>query len=366
MSRQLSIIYCLSILVFLFSCGEDDGSSTSTSGDDPSNLSVEWIASQDIDGAVEVRATANNVVSYEFDAGDGSTLVSNTSGNFTHTYETSGSFQAVVKAIGLSGRFLQESNSFDIVIGDSSIPDYEGFELIWNDEFNSSSLNTALWNFEIGDGCPNLCGWGNNELQYYRQENTTVTGGNLVITAREENFQNRAYTSSRLTTQNKFDFAFGRVDISAKLPMGQGIWPALWMLGSNISSVGWPRSGEIDIMEMIGGNASGRDNTTHGTIHWDNQGQVSNGGSRVLPNGIFNDNFHLFSIIWNETEIVWLLDNEEYFSADIRSAEMSELQNEFFFIFNIAVGGNWPGNPNAETTFPQQMQVDYIRVYQEL
>jgi len=148
--------------------------------------------------------------------------------------------------------------------------------------------------------------------------------------------------------------------------MGQGIWPALWMLGANIDQVGWPACGEIDIMEMVGGNASGRDNTTHGTLHWDDQGHTFLGDSKTLDNGILNDNFHLYSITWNQDEIKWFLDDDEYFSMNIRSAEMTEFQNEFFLLFNVAVGGNWPGNPNAETTFPQQMQVDYIRVYQEL
>ena len=365
---MLKYLFSASVLLLsliLFNCNEDSDEPSMNTGD-PSNLSVEWLISEEMDGLIEIQSTASDVDFFEFDPGDGSEVETNTSGNFTHQYEASGSYEAVLKVFGTSGRFLQETNTINVVIDGDDITDYTGFALIWNDEFNASSLNTNIWNFEIGNGCPNLCGWGNNELQSYRQENTEVTGGNLVITAREETTGSEGFTSSRLTTQDKFEFQFGRVDIRAKLPKGQGLWPALWMLGGNISSVGWPRSGEIDIMELIGGSANGRDNTTHGTIHWDDGGHTFFGEAQSLQNGIFNDEFHLFSIIWNQNEITWLLDDEEYFTADIRSQEMSELRNEFFFIFNVAVGGNWPGNPNANTVFPQQMQVDYIRVYQEI
>ncbi|MFK7906184.1 MAG: Calx-beta domain-containing protein, partial [Chitinophagales bacterium] len=144
---------------------------------------------------------------------------------------------------------------------------YTGRTLVWNDEFEGSSLSSN-WTHEIGTG---NSGWGNNELQYYRAENTTIQNGLLVIEAKKESFGGRAYTSSRLVTQGKQSFQYGRIDIRAAMPKGQGLWPALWMLGDSFATTGWPSCGEIDIMEMVGGNTV-NDATTHGTIHWDDEG----------------------------------------------------------------------------------------------
>ncbi len=235
---------------------------------------------------------------------------------------------------------------------------YANMKLVWADEFSGTSLNESNWNYELG----NNNGWGNNELQIYKKENTEVKEGNLLITAKKESGQ---YTSSRLTTQNKFNVKYGRIDIRAALPKGQGIWPALWMLGKNFNEVGWPRCGEIDIMEMVGGDAPGRDNTTHGTVHWDNGGSyASYGGKTSLPSGIFNGEYHVFSLVWDSKKISWLLDDKEYHAIDITPSGLSEFQNEFFLILNVAVGGNWPGSPDNSITFPQYMVVDYIRVFQ--
>ncbi|MFK7949695.1 MAG: family 16 glycosylhydrolase [Saprospiraceae bacterium] len=232
---------------------------------------------------------------------------------------------------------------------------YTGYNLVWNDEFDGTALNVADWNYETGDH-----GWGNNELQNYRsgENNATVNNGKLVIEAKEEN---GGYTSARLTTQGKQSFRYGRIDIRAKLPFGQGIWPALWMLGDSFGSTGWPSCGEIDIMEMVGHNAA----TTHGTIHWDNNGSHADyGGSTTINTGMLADEFHVYSIIWDTQEIKWLLDDVQFHNVSITQSEMSEFHANFFFIFNVAVGGNWPGYPDATTTFPQRMIVDYVRVFQ--
>jgi beta-glucanase (GH16 family) len=158
-------------------------------------------------------------------------------------------------------------------------------------------------------------------------------------------------------------FQYGSIDIRAKLPEGQGIWPALWMLGSNFPTIGWPSCGEIDIMEMIGG--QGRENTVHGTVHWDNNGQYASfGDSYSLSQGTLNDEFHVFSIVWNSQSIRWYINDIQYNQVDITPAALSEFHQQFFFIFNIAVGGNWPGSPDGTTSFPQQMYVDYVRVFQ--
>ncbi len=148
---------------------------------------------------------------------------------------------------------------------------YPGMTLVWSDEFDGSTLNEANWSHETGNG---QNGWGNNELQFYRPQNTRIQDGHLVITAKKEAFGGREYTSSRIITKGKQQFRYGRVDIRASLPKGQGIWPALWMLGSNFDTVSWPACGEIDIMEMVGGN--GRENTVHGTVHWEHDGKHVN------------------------------------------------------------------------------------------
>ncbi len=338
----------------------------------PANLQVEVNIADDGSGKVEILTTADNAVEYGFRLGDNSEPEEiNTSGIFEYSFLYTGTYQLEVRAYGTSGRFLKKELSLVVIVGNEDVtPDdgyitplaYEGYDLVWNDEFSGSSIDPNFWVFETGDGCPNLCGWGNNELQYYRQENAWVSDGVLTIEARKENFQGSEYTSTRMKTQGKKSFQYGRIDIRALLPKGQGIWPALWMLGNNITSVGWPKCGEIDIMEMIGGN--GRENQTHGTLHWDSNGHASTGGSYTLSSGTFADEYHVFSIIWDETTIKWLVNDHQFHVIDITPGHMSEFHAEHFFIFNIAVGGNWPGNPDASTLFPQQMNVDYIRVFQ--
>lgn len=223
--------------------------------------------------------------------------------------------------------------------------------LVWSDEFNGSSVNTSNWNFETGAG-----GWGNNEQQYYRAQNATVSGGNLIITARRENFGGAQYTSARITTQNKRSFTYGKMEARIRLPMGQGLWPAFWMLGSNISTVGWPRCGEIDIMEHI--NTS---NLVHGTIHWDANGYANYGGSISTTPA----NYHIYSVEWNASAIKWFVDGVKYHEANILNNINSteEFHRPFFFILNLAVGGNWPGQTIDNSKLPASMYVDYVRVY---
>ena len=247
--------------------------------------------------------------------------------------------------------------------GYQSATSYEGYSQVWSDEFDGSEVDENNWGYDIGGS-----GWGNNELEFYTNRNAYLTDGNLVIRANKENYGGREYTSSRLKTQSKQTVNYGRIDIRAVMPQGQGIWPALWMLGSNFPTVGWPHSGEIDIMEMIGGN--GRENTVHGTAHWYNQSNNQNasyGGNYELPSGeTLSTNFHVFSIDWDSTSITWYLDNVQYHTMAINdSSSLAAFRKDFFFIFNIAVGGNWPQYPDASTVFPQRMVVDYVRVFQK-
>jgi beta-glucanase (GH16 family) len=244
--------------------------------------------------------------------------------------------------------------------GATSPTSYTNMKLVWADEFDGTALNSDFWSFETGNGSN---GWGNNELQFYRTQNTSIQDGHLVITAKKEPFGGKEYTSSRIVTKGKKDFRYGRVDIRAALPKGQGIWPALWMLGSNFETVSWPACGEIDIMEMIGG--GGRENTVHGTVHWQNEGKHAQfGGKTTLSSGTFSDQFAVYSIVWDATSIRWFVDNKQYHVIDTTPAELDEFRRNFFFIFNVAVGGNWPGSPNETTAFPQHMIVDYVRVFQ--
>jgi len=238
----------------------------------------------------------------------------------------------------------------------------QNWQLVWADEFDSTSLDLNSWTRETGGH-----GWGNNEWQYYtnREDNSYIQDGVLIIKAMEEDFGSNSYTSARIKTQNKEFWQYGKIEARIKLPFGQGIWPAFWMLGQNFSSVGWPACGEIDIMEMIGGD--GREKTVYGTTHWDNNGQHAQyGGSYTLSSGTFSDDFHIFKIEWNETSIKWFVDNQQYHIISITPSGLSEFHQTFFIILNLAVGGNWPGYPDPTTTFPQYLEVDYIRVYQDI
>ncbi len=242
---------------------------------------------------------------------------------------------------------------------------YEGMALAWSDEFNGRELNEESWNYEIGDGCPRICGWGNNQLQYYTRENTRLKDGRLIITAREESKEGYHYTSSRIQTAGKRMFKFGRIDIRAKLPEGKGIWPALWMLGASRYTVGWPACGEIDIMELAGNIPD----QVQGSAHYKGpEGLQSSKNLYTLPEGTFANGFHVFSLHWQKDKIEWLVDGKKFHEVSRDGIEAAEypFDEEFYFIFNLAVGGNWrSGNPNGSTSFPQRMEVDYIRVYQE-
>ena len=241
---------------------------------------------------------------------------------------------------------------------------YAGMTLVWQDEFDGSEIDPDNWTHELGNS-----GWGNNELQNYtsRSENSYISDGKLVIEAKEEDLGGSNYTSARMISAGKQEFAWGRIDIRAKLPKGQGIWPAIWMLGANFFDVGWPACGEIDIMELVGHEP----NIIHGTAHWGPQGQswsFNEGNAFALQGGAeFIDEFNVFSIIWENNSIKWLMNDQQYFSLTpaTTGGQNYPFNQEFFFILNIAVGGNWPGNPDATTEFPQRMFVDYIRVFQE-
>lgn len=246
----------------------------------------------------------------------------------------------------------------------STEPEIPNFQLVWQDEFDGPANQTpdpANWTFDIGTGDN---GWGNQELQYYtdRSENISLDGnGNLLIIARRESFGGRSFTSARIKTQGLFEQTYGRFEARMKLPWGPGIWPAFWLLGSDIETVGWPECGEIDIMEYRGQQT----NLIHGTVH----GPGYSGGNSVtksygFEHQRFDTEFHLFAVEWGTDYIRFYVDDVLY--QEIEPGEVSGpwvFNNPFFIILNVAVGGNYVGFPTNETPFPQSMVIDYVRVY---
>ncbi|RAI92193.1 glycoside hydrolase family 16 protein [Algoriphagus yeomjeoni] len=365
-------LFYLFMLMAASSCNQEDADQQILL---PSNLEV--LVEMGDNGIVNVNFSADKANFYRVGFGVNNQLPELVTGNqVSYRYTSVGEYTITVQAHSTEDDFIKKEEKVLITdqvlgiglptTGFESPLEYDGYTLTWNDEFNGTSLSSD-WVYDLGDGCPGVCGWGNNELQFYRRENAEVKDGRLIITARQEAMGGKNYTSSRIKTQGKQEFLFGRIDIRAAVPKGQGIWPALWMLGANISEVSWPASGEIDIMEMIGGEASGRDNTVHGTLHWQNNGDYAyQGGSKTLADGKkYADNFHVYSIIWDEKSIAWLIDDEEFHRMDISSSTMDEFRKPFFILINLAVGGNWPGSPDNSTIFPQQFAVDYVRVFEK-
>lgn len=240
-----------------------------------------------------------------------------------------------------------------------------GWELVWQDEFDGPAgqlPDPTYWRFDVGTD------WGNAQLEYdtNRPENVSLDGnGHLAITAREETYGGRTYTSGRINTQALFSQVYGRFEARIRLPVGQGIWPAFWLLGSNFETVGWPACGEIDIMEYRGQESR----VVHGSLH----GPGYSGGSAVTGRHTFSGNagldadFHVFAIEWGRDRIIWMLDDmsfQSFTARDLPSGSRWVFDHPFFVILNVAVGGNFVGPPGTSTTFPQTMLVDWVRVYQ--
>lgn len=245
--------------------------------------------------------------------------------------------------------------------GFQSAESYEGLSLTWSDEFNDDYINYDNWGYDLGSGNG---GWGNNELQTYTNSptNSYISDGRLIIKA--EKTGTNSYSSARMKSIGLQEFQYGRIDVRAILPKGKGIWPAIWMLGANYPEMGWPACGEIDIMELLGHQAG----TVHGTAHWGNNyalWQHQGNDISIYPDN-FDGEFHVFSIDWAPNEINYLMDDEVFFTVNtaMMNGQNYPFNEAFFFILNIAVGGNWPGYPDETTSFPVFMAVDYIRVFQ--
>jgi beta-glucanase (GH16 family) len=248
------------------------------------------------------------------------------------------------------------------------------WKLLWSQEFDEDFVDETVWNFETGNGhAKGIPGWGNAELQFYTNRNAFIENGCLVIEARKETasdeYGSYDYTSARMTSEGKFEIQYGKIEIRAKLPKGQGIWPALWMLGSNIGEVGWPTCGEIDIMEMLGHDTR----TVYGTAHgpgYSGGASIGNAYKLSKDEPDFSEEFHVFHVEWDKDAIEWYVDGKLYHVLTKTKLEALGLKwvfdQPFFLIVNVAVGGHWPGYPDETTQFPQRMYIDYIRVYEDV
>ncbi|HTH57230.1 MAG TPA: glycoside hydrolase family 16 protein [Cyclobacteriaceae bacterium] len=240
--------------------------------------------------------------------------------------------------------------------------------LAWNDEFDYEGLPDAKnWSYDLGDGCPDVCGWGNEEAEFYTNDlkNARVDNGMLIIEARKDSMGGKAFTSARLVTKNKGDWKYGRIEVKAKLPKGRGTWPAIWMLSTNWKYGGWPQSGEIDIMEHVGHDPG----VIHGTLHSEKYNHVK----RTQQEGKItvadcSEAFHIYAVDWKDNQIDFLVDEKMYHSVKRNPADDSTgwpFDQSFHLILNIAVGGGWGGMQGIDPAiWPQQMVIDYVRVYQ--
>jgi beta-glucanase (GH16 family) len=247
-------------------------------------------------------------------------------------------------------------------------PDEPSYELFWSDEFDTDGApDSEIWEYVLGDGCPSLCGWGNNELEYYtdKPENIRVENGQLIIQIQSDSSYKNNYTSGKIRSRSSKSIQYGKVEISAKNPSGIGTWPALWMLPENSTYGGWPRSGEIDIMEHVGYDPD----TIVGTVHTESYNHIKGtqrGQYYYLPDN--ESAYHEYEIQWSPEKIDFLVDDNLYFTFENEEKSSKEwpFDKEFYVIMNLAVGGNWGGkNGVDESIVGQQFLIDYVRVYKE-
>lgn len=341
-------ILSLLCMLILLSCTKAESTGDKDAG--PSNLVITSTIATDGSGKVDFKATAKNAVTYQFDFGNGVSQPAPT-GETSYTYSVVGSINYIVtvKATAANGQSISKSVQITVTV-ENHVPG-----LVWSDEFDKDGApDPNKWTHEIGNGSN---GWGNQELEYYtnRRENSIVQNGKLKIIAFKESYQGFNYTSARLVSKGKFEMKYGKVEFSAKLPEGVGTWPALWMLGSNISTVGWPACGEIDIMEHLG-----RDlNNIYATLHYPGRsGSNADGKTRKILNA--TTEFHKYTLDWSATAISMYVDDQLIHTVPNTLA--LPFNQDFFFIMNLAIGGNFAGAVDPALT-GAVMEVDYVRVY---
>jgi beta-glucanase (GH16 family) len=345
----LAVMKSLSVIFLVFSMISASCSKKSSSGTvdtAPSNLTVNAVVSNDSSGNVTFTASATNAVKYDFNFGNYNSQ-NGVAGNITYKYSYSGTYNVTVIAISAGGQTISKSVSVTVAVA---------LALVWSDEFDTpGSPDPTKWGFDIGTGSG---GWGNNELEYYtnRQTNAIISNGTLKIIALKESYNGSAYTSARMLTNNLYSFQYGRIDVRAKLPASTGTWPAIWMLGNNIATVGWPACGEIDIMEQSGSLKS----TIYGTLHYPTEvGQYGDGSTTTISDA--STAFHVYSTMWTPLSIQLSVDGVVYYT--LLNNLGIPFNQQFFIILNVAMGGNFGGNVDPAFT-TDQMEVDYVRVYQ--
>jgi beta-glucanase (GH16 family) len=326
--------------------GADNGTSTTA----PTNLVINAIVSSDGSGKVDFTASATNAVSYAYEFGNGD-IKTAASGIITYQYSVGGTNTYTVNVTATSSSSLTVKKSIQVTVTVTAIEP----KLFWSDEFDKDGApDPTKWGYDIGTGDN---GWGNAELEYYtdRSKNAIVEGGVLKINALKESYNGSAYTSARLVSKDKFAFTYGKVEIRAKLPSGAGTWPATWMLGSNAATVGWPGCGEIDIMEHLGRT----ENTIYGTLHYPgHSGGSADGHTTVITDA--TKAFHIYTLEWSAAAVKIYADGVLYHTT-INSSSLP-FNHDFFFILNMAIGGNFGGAVDPAFT-SGTMEVDYIRVY---
>lgn len=340
------IKYCFLCFVFAMVACSSGSKDNSVPAVTPSNLKVSASVAVDSSGNVSFTATANNATGFDYDFGNG-IFQTVPSGVVTYKYSASGNYTVNVIAKSATGQTVSQSVQISVGVK---------LSLIWSDEFDiPGSPDASKWSFNIGTGSG---GWGNNELEYYtnRTDNAIVSNGTLKIIAKKESYSGSAYTSARMVTQNLFSFKYGKIEVRAKLPVGIGTWPAIWMLGNNISTVGWPACGEIDIMEERGSEL----NKIYGTLHYPTQSNVNGDGSNTTVSTATSD-FHKYAAIWSATSIQLLVDDVVFYTLPNTSG--LPFNQNFFIILNLAMGGNFAGAVDSNFS-TAQMEIDYIRVYQ--
>ncbi len=240
--------------------------------------------------------------------------------------------------------------------------------LVWQDEFDGEKLDPNVWFFEVGDGTQyGILGWGNDELQWYLPDNAVLSNGILTLSAKRQSVQGYEYTSARINTRDRFAFLYGRIEARIRLPRGQGVWPAFWLLPQSDTYGSWAASGEIDIVEAVNLGAKGG-NTIHGTIHYGGvwPSNVFTGNPYDPPNNV-TEQFHVYALEWDVTEMRWYVDDVLYATQNTWSTSKADFpapfDQPFYIILNLAVGGRLPGSPDSTTQLPVAMEVDYVRVY---
>lgn len=334
---------CMVLSFFLIACSKSNSSGNTNVA--PTNLTINAVASTDSTGNVSVTAKANNAISYDIDFGNG-VIETVPSGVVIYKYPQSGTYTINV---------IAKSSSSQVASANTQVTVGVKLALYWSDEFNTDGApDPSKWGYDTGTGAG---GWGNNELEYYtsRPDNAIVQGGVLKITAKVESYMGSSYTSARLLSHGKFDFTYGHVDIRAMLPAGIGTWPALWMLGSDENTVAWPACGEIDIMEQKGSQL----NTIYGTLHYPGH-SGANGNSATTTISNSTTQFHIYSVDWSPSAVKLSVDGTVF--QTVANSPGLPFNLNFFFIMNVAMGGNFTGpvDPNFTSA---TMQVDYIRVY---